>query len=72
MIKETWTRNKGASGKIQELMRLEKEYAALIEKAEKGDVEAYKRANILAIKMNSLEDRLQCKASKVVDQYGIG
>lgn len=68
-IKKTWAREKSASGKLQELMRLEKEHAALIKKAERGDLEAYKEANLLAIRIKSIEDRIQGKANKVLDQY---
>lgn len=68
-IKETWTRSKGASSKLQELNHLERKHARLLLKAEKGDLAAYKEANLLAIKIKSLEDRLQGKANKVIDQY---
>jgi hypothetical protein len=70
-IKETWTRGKGASDKLQQLRKLENQRSGLLQKADDGDLEAYKEANLLAIKIQSIEDRLQGKASKVIDQYQV-
>lgn len=70
-IKETWTRGKGAADKLQQLRKLENQRSSLLLKADNGDVEAYQKANLLAIKIQSIEDRLQGKASKVIDQYQV-
>lgn len=62
---------KVAAERLKELIKLEERRKELIKQAEQGDLEAYNAANLLAIRIKSIEDRIRGKANKVLDQYGI-
>ena len=68
-IKDVWTRGRGATEKLRRLSQLQRQHRLLLQRAEGGDVEAYRQANQVAIRMQSIEDRLQGKAAKVLDLY---
>jgi hypothetical protein len=64
-----WNRTKGADEKQKALDKLAAEHAGLLKLAERGDLEAWQQANIVAIRMQSIEDRLRGKANKVYDEF---
>lgn len=70
-VKGTWCNKSLQSDVINALEKAEKEYATLQAKAREGDFEAYEAANLIAIRIRSLKDRLQGKAKKVFDFGGV-
>ena len=68
-IKDVWTRGRGATDKLRRLSQLQQQHRQLLKRAEGGDEKAYQEANRLAIRIRSVEDRLQGKAAKVLDLY---
>lgn len=64
-----WRRRKGAGMKLSIHHTLSERYESLLKAAEQGSVEAFFEANRVAIRLRSLEDRLNAKSKHIGEHY---